>query len=116
MKIRVLVVDDEALARERAIQLLKNDSQIEVIGQCGDGQTAVQKILDDKPDLVLLDVQMPELDGHEATRRLRAGAAGELNRRTRVVALTAGALAEERAACLTAGMDDFIAKSFAKKA
>ena len=63
MKIRVLVVDDEALARERACQLLKNDPDIEVIGQCGDGQTAVEKIQQDKPDLVLLDVQMPELDG-----------------------------------------------------
>ncbi|HEY6225727.1 MAG TPA: LytTR family DNA-binding domain-containing protein, partial [Verrucomicrobiae bacterium] len=63
MKIRVLVVDDEALARERACQLLKADSEIEVIGQCGDGQTAVEKIHKDKPDLVLLDVQMPELDG-----------------------------------------------------
>lgn len=63
MKIRVLVVDDEALARERAIQLLKNDSEIEVIGQCGDGQSAVEKIQNEKPDLVLLDVQMPELDG-----------------------------------------------------
>lgn len=63
MKIRVLVVDDEALARERACQLLKADSEIEIIGQCGDGQTAVEKIQKDKPDLVLLDVQMPELDG-----------------------------------------------------
>ena len=63
MKIRVLVVDDEALARERACQLLKADPEIEIIGQCGDGQTAVEKIQKDKPDLVLLDVQMPELDG-----------------------------------------------------
>jgi CheY-like chemotaxis protein len=59
---------------------------------------------------VFMDVQMPDMDGHEVTRRLRSGAAGERNRHTRVVALTAGALAEERAACLAAGMDDFIAK------
>jgi two-component system LytT family response regulator len=63
LKIRVLVVDDEALARERACQLLKSDPDIEVVGQCGDGQTAVEKIQNDKPDLVFLDVQMPELDG-----------------------------------------------------
>ena len=63
MKIRVLVVDDEALARQRACQLLKADAEIEVIDQCGDGQTAVEAIQKQKPDLVLLDVQMPELDG-----------------------------------------------------
>lgn len=63
MKTRILVVDDEALARERACQLLKSDPDIEIIGQCADGQTAVDTILRDKPDLVLLDVQMPELDG-----------------------------------------------------
>ncbi len=63
VKTRVLVVDDEALARERACQLLKADPDIEVIGQCGDGQMAVEAIQRDQPDLVLLDVQMPELDG-----------------------------------------------------
>ena len=60
MKIRVLVVDDEALARERAIQLLKNDSEIEVIGQCGDGQTTVEKIQQDSTMgyAVKLDVKL----------------------------------------------------------
>ncbi len=63
MKIRVLVVDDEALARERACQLLRKDPEVEIAGQCADGQAAVEMILREKPDLVLLDVQMPELDG-----------------------------------------------------
>lgn len=72
MKIRVLVVDDEALARERACQLLKADPEIEVVGQCGDGQTAVEKIQKDKPDLVLLDVQMPELDGFAVVEAIGA--------------------------------------------
>jgi two-component system LytT family response regulator len=71
VKIRVLVVDDEALARERACQLLDNDPEIEVIGQCGDGQTAVEKIQNDSPDLVLLDVQMPELDGFGVLEAVR---------------------------------------------
>jgi two-component system LytT family response regulator len=72
VKIRVLVVDDEALARERACQLLKADPEIEVIGQCGDGQTAVEKVQKDKPDLVLLDVQMPELDGFAVVEAIGA--------------------------------------------
>ena len=61
-------------------------------------------------DRVLMDVQMPVLDGFETTRRLRAGAAGESNRRVRVVALTASASTEDRDACLAAGMDDFLSK------
>jgi two-component system LytT family response regulator len=72
VKIRVLVVDDEALARQRACQLLKADPEIEVIGQCADGQTAVETIQRDKPDLVLLDVQMPELDGFAVVEALGA--------------------------------------------
>ena len=75
---------------------------------------ALVKLRAEPFDFVLMDVQMPELDGHEATRRLRAGEAGELNRRTRVIALTAGTMREEREACRIAGMDDFLAKPIAR--
>ena len=61
--IRVLVVDDEAPARQRVIDLLRNDGQVGTIVEAADGQAAVESILDFRPDLVLLDVQMPELDG-----------------------------------------------------
>ncbi|MET0263921.1 MAG: response regulator [Rariglobus sp.] len=71
---------------------------------------ALSRLSEKKFELIMMDVQMPDIDGHEATRRLRSGDAGELNRRTRVIALTAGAMADERAACLEAGMDDFMAK------
>jgi two-component system LytT family response regulator len=63
MKIRALVVDDEPLARERMLALLKGHPEFECIGQCGDGASAVEVIREQLPDLVLLDVQMPELDG-----------------------------------------------------
>lgn len=69
-KIRVLVVDDEELARERVLKLLQARPDIEVLGECGDGRTAVEKILEKKPDLVFLDVQMPELDGFGVLRAL----------------------------------------------
>lgn len=62
-KIRALIVDDEALARARIRALLKDHEAVEVIGQCGDGREAVDVIVRDRPDLVFLDVQMPELDG-----------------------------------------------------
>ena len=60
---RVLVVDDEAPARQRVIDLLQRDSQIGCVLEAAEGQAAVESILDNRPDLVLLDVQMPELDG-----------------------------------------------------
>lgn len=61
--IRVLVVDDEAPARQRVIDLLQRDAQVGTVMEAADGQAAVESILDNRPDLVLLDVQMPELDG-----------------------------------------------------
>src|SRR3569832_1598991 len=63
MKIRTLIVDDELLARERLRQLLQGEPEIEVIGECADGQEAVLAIREESPALLFLDVQMPELDG-----------------------------------------------------
>lgn len=63
MKIRTLLVDDEALARARLRQLLEAESDIDLIGECADGREAVAMVQKALPDLVFLDVQMPELDG-----------------------------------------------------
>jgi two-component system LytT family response regulator len=63
VKIRVLVVDDEPLARERVRKLLANEPEVECVGECADGTSAVEAIREQSPDLVFLDVQMPELDG-----------------------------------------------------
>jgi two-component system, LytTR family, response regulator len=63
MKIRILIVDDEPLAREKLVELLADEPEIEILGECGDGLQAVSAIESQRPDLVLLDVQMPELDG-----------------------------------------------------
>jgi two-component system LytT family response regulator len=63
MKLRTLIVDDEALARQRLRQLLEAEPEIEIIGECADGREAVAAIRGTSPDLVFLDVQMPELDG-----------------------------------------------------
>ena len=63
MKIRTLIVDDEALARDRLRQLLKTEAEIEIVGECADGCEAVAAIRGASPDLVFLDIQMPELDG-----------------------------------------------------
>jgi len=63
--IRALIVDDEAPARQRIFDLLHQDSEVRSLQEAGDGETAVRMILNEKPDLVLLDVQMPELNGLE---------------------------------------------------
>ncbi len=61
--IRVLIVDDEALARERIRTLLAGDSDVEIVGECSSGDAAVKAIRRQRPDLLFLDVQMPRLDG-----------------------------------------------------
>jgi two-component system LytT family response regulator len=64
-KIRTLIVDDEPLARERLAGLLANEPDVEIVAQCRDGEEAVTAIVDHEPDLVFLDVQMPQMNGFE---------------------------------------------------
>lgn len=72
MPIRTLIVDDEPLARERLRTLLADEADIEIVGECGDGRRAVAAIRKHRPDLVFLDVQMPELDGFGVLRAVGA--------------------------------------------
>ena len=69
-KIRTLIVDDEPLARERVRRLLEQEPDLEIVGECGDGYEALQAIQKTLPDLVFLDIQMPELDGFGLLSRL----------------------------------------------
>jgi len=63
MKIRTLIVDDEPLARQRIRLLLSEEPDIELLGECGSGRDALAFIQQNPPDLLFLDVQMPEMDG-----------------------------------------------------
>ena len=69
-RLRVLVVDDEPLARTGLAALIRNDPELECAGEYGDGQAAIAAIESLKPDLVLLDVQMPEIDGFGVIRAI----------------------------------------------
>jgi two-component system LytT family response regulator len=69
-KIRALVVDDEPLARSNVCVLLRLDPEIEIVGECGSGAEALAVIRNSKPDLVFLDVQMPECDGFDVLEML----------------------------------------------
>ena len=71
--IRALIVDDEPLARELLRSMLAEHDDIEVVGECGDGASAVRAVLADRPDLLFLDIQMPERDGFEVLQALGAG-------------------------------------------
>jgi two-component system, LytTR family, response regulator len=72
MKVRTLIVDDELLARERLRQLLAAEPEIEITGECSDGNAAVEAIQTKRPDLIFLDVQMPELDGFGVLEAIEA--------------------------------------------
>jgi two-component system, LytTR family, response regulator len=69
-KIRVLVLDDEPLARSNLIVLLQRDPEVEIVSECGSGMEAVAEIRNKKPELLFLDVQMPECDGFDVLELL----------------------------------------------
>jgi len=71
-KIRTLVVDDEPIARARVVSLLKEEADIEVIGECANGQQAMSAIESTSPDLLFLDIQMPEVNGLDLARTIQS--------------------------------------------
>ena len=104
----VLVVEDNRVNRMVARQILKRgDIDTE---EAEGGLPALEQLREHEFDLVLMDVQMPGMDGLEAARAIRRGDAGERNRSIPIVALTAYASPEDEAACYDAGMDDYLSK------
>lgn len=69
-KLRILIVDDEPLARERVRAMLRSESSAEIIGECGSGTEAIVTIRRDRPDIVFLDMQMPGADGLQVVNEL----------------------------------------------
>jgi two-component system, sensor histidine kinase and response regulator len=106
---RVLLVEDNPVNQAVAERMLQRVG-LEV-ALATDGRAAVGAVHEHPFDLVLMDIQMPVMDGLDATRAIRAGQAGRPVR-TPIVALTANAMPGERDLCLAAGMDDFLPKPF----
>ncbi|MBF0260589.1 MAG: response regulator [Magnetococcales bacterium] len=108
--LRILVVDDGVDNRILAAHILSRDGhQVE---QAEDGREALEKLRSDPYDIVLMDVQMPDMDGIVATRLIRDGVLGEAIARVPILGVSAGALQEEMARGLTAGMDAFLTKPY----
>jgi len=106
--VRLLLVEDNATNQLVARTILEKLGHTVVLA--GNGKEALELLHMIPVDLVLMDCQMPVMDGFEATRRIRAGEAGEQNRLLPVLAMTAHAFAEDRERSRAAGMDDYLTK------
>ena len=103
--IRVLIADDQALVRGGFRMILEAQTDIEVVGEASDGREALAQAREHDPDVVLMDIRMPELDGLEATRRLVSG-----NGSVRVLILTTFDLDEYVYEAMKAGASGFLLK------
>jgi DNA-binding NarL/FixJ family response regulator len=106
--IRVLIADDQALVRGAFRMMLDSEADINVVGEAENGRDAVEQARLRRPDVVLMDVRMPDLDGIEATRRLLDGADGE---RPRVLMLTTFDLDDYVYEAMKAGASGFMLKT-----
>jgi DNA-binding NarL/FixJ family response regulator len=107
-RVRVLLVDDQGLVRAGFRALLEDADDVEVVGEAGDGAAAVELARATRPDVVLMDIRMPVLDGLEATRRI---VADELLAGVRVLVLTTFELDEYVFEALAAGASGFLLKN-----
>ncbi len=105
--LRILLAEDNAINRKLAIRLLEREGHS--VASAEDGKKAVRLYLEQPFDVILMDVHMPELDGIEATRQIRALQTSQ-GRAVPIIAVTASAMKEDREACLAAGMDAYISK------
>ena len=103
-----LVAEDNAVNQMIIVAMIKQLGHTVTVA--ANGREALEALAREHFDVVLMDCNMPELDGLEATRQLRAGAAGVRDAHVTVIALTANAMDGDREACLAAGMDDFLSK------
>ncbi|MCH7734675.1 MAG: response regulator transcription factor [Chloroflexi bacterium] len=108
MTIRLLLVDDDAPVRMALRMLLESDGDLEVVGEAGNGADALAMAEQLDPDIILMDIQMPEMDGIEATRRISEKMSGDEG--PRVLVLTTFEQDEYLSQALQAGASGFLLK------
>jgi two-component system cell cycle response regulator DivK len=101
---KILIVEDVEVNRDLLIQLLEEEYALAI---ATDGEAGVAKAASERPDLILMDLSLPNLDGWEATRRIKAEPA---TARIPIIALTAHAMSGDEENARAAGCDDFLAK------
>ena len=104
-KTRILICDDHTLFVEGIKAMLRNEPSLEIVGEARDGRRAVELVKELKPDLLLMDVSMPDMNGFDATRRVH-----QLNPKIKVLIPTMHDDEELVARCLEAGADGYIVK------
>ena len=104
-KVRVLLCDDHTLFREGITAILRDERSIEIVGEADNGRDAVTKAQELRPDVVLMDIAMPDLSGFEATRRIL-----QANKKVKVLILTMYEEEEVITRCLNAGAAGYVLK------
>ena len=102
---KILVVDDNQDSRELVIKILKGKGH--QLCEAVDGEDALEKVASEQPDLILMDISLPKIDGHEVTRRLKSD---EKFASIPVIALTAHAMKGDKEKALAAGCEGYISK------
>lgn len=105
MTVRVAIVDDQRVVREGLALILRLLPEVELVGTAGDGRSAMELVGEHRPDVVLMDLRMPDMDGAEATRRIR-----EQHSSTQVLVLTTYADDRSILAALKAGARGYLTK------
>lgn len=108
--LRILLAEDNRINQKVAVHTLKKLGYSTDIAE--NGRIAVEMLKKNTYDLVLMDIQMPEMDGFEATAAIRSSGSGVLDPNIAIIAMTANAMVGDREKCIDAGMNDYITKPF----
>jgi len=109
----ILIAEDVSMNMELLVSIIKEIFPYSIILKAKNGKEALNLTIEKKPNLILMDVQMPEMSGIDATKKIREYEKN-IDRHTKIIALTAGNLESDRELCLNSGMDDFLSKPINK--
>ena len=107
---KVAIVNGSAKTLNLILKSVRKESKLDFAWSAKNGEEALDKAIDSPPDMILMDMLMPVMDGVEATTTIRKGAAGEHNKSIPIIAMTAYAMDGDKEKFLAAGMNGYIAK------